>query len=45
MKAIEYFIDSGKDFFRMAFFVPSDKYKENMPAIFDAIVSTYEKGQ
>ncbi|NLM34456.1 MAG: hypothetical protein GX206_03370 [Clostridiales bacterium] len=45
IKASEYFIDNGKSFFRMAFFVPSDKYKENMPAIFDAIVSTYEKGQ
>lgn len=45
IKASEYFIDNGKTFFRMAFFVSSDKFKENMPAIFDAIVNTYEKTQ
>lgn len=45
IKASEYFVDNGNSFFRMAFFVPSDKYKENLPAIFDAIVNTYEKTQ
>ncbi|HCW05248.1 MAG TPA: hypothetical protein DGK91_12470 [Clostridium sp.] len=43
MKAFEYFIDSQGSFFRMVFFVPKDKFKENMPAIFDALVNTYEK--
>lgn len=41
IKAYEYFIDNKDTFFRMAFYVNRDNFKENMPTIFEAIVNTY----
>jgi hypothetical protein len=43
IKAYEYFIDHGDTFFRMAFYVNKDNFKENMPTIFEALVNNYEK--
>ncbi|URZ01966.1 hypothetical protein [Clostridium felsineum] len=43
--ANEYFIKSGKNFVRFAFYVEQDKYKSSMQPVFKAIVETlkYEK--
>lgn len=43
IKAYEYFIDNKDTFFRMAFYINKDNFKENMPTIFEAIVNTYKK--
>ncbi|WP_139903532.1 PsbP-related protein [Clostridium thermarum] len=43
IKAYEYFIDQGDTFFRMAFYVNKDNFRENMPTIFEAIVNNFEK--
>ncbi|MDP4090003.1 MAG: hypothetical protein Q8930_12125 [Bacillota bacterium] len=42
-RAYEYFVENGSTFFRMAFYVPADKFKENMPAIFESIAGTYAR--
>lgn len=41
-KSYEYFVDNKDNFFRISFYVMEDNFKENMPAIFEAIASTYE---
>lgn len=42
-KAYEYFIEDNSKFFRIAFYVSADKFKENMPTIFEAIANTYAR--
>lgn len=42
-KAYEYFVENKSTFYRIAFYVPADKFKENMPAIFEAIANTYAR--
>lgn len=39
-KAYEYFIQSKGQFIRFSFFIRQEDFKENMPAIFNAIVQT-----
>jgi hypothetical protein len=39
-KGYEYFLRSDNKFFRFAFFVKQDNFKENMPTIFRTIVQT-----
>lgn len=39
-KGYEYFVNDDGKFFRFAFFVREDNFKENMPTIFRAIVQT-----
>ena len=43
VKAYEYFVDNGSTFFRMAFYINNDNFKENMPTIFEALVNNYAK--
>lgn len=42
-KAYEYFVENNSTFYRIAFYVPADKFKENMPAIFEALANTYTR--